>query len=162
MWPFCKWELCIRTNKIPLGSLLFLCDYYVNENVKELNCASSWTISSWKWQLVESLNFFIFMLNTFYNNNLIFASLVFNAYCVVLLFLRLVYPMLSVSLHCPFLIAPSAFSIVYCYPSTYSSSTKAFNKITSYWWFTIALVGSGTLSFNSPFNNISFQLYSAG
>ena len=38
-----------------------------------------------------------------------------NTYCVVFLFiyLRLVYPMLPVSLGCPFLIAPSVFSNVY-------------------------------------------------
>ena len=33
--------------------------------------------------------------------------------CVFVLFLRLVYPMLPVSLYCPFLIAPSVFSNVY-------------------------------------------------
>ena len=33
--------------------------------------------------------------------------------CFCLVFLRLVYPMLSVSLDCPFLIAPSIFSNVY-------------------------------------------------
>ena len=40
---------------------------------------------------------------------------VVNTYCVVLYFvvLRLVYPMLPVSLDCPFLIVPSLFSYVY-------------------------------------------------
>jgi hypothetical protein len=33
--------------------------------------------------------------------------------CFCFVFLRLVYPMLSVSLDCPFLIAPSVFSNVY-------------------------------------------------
>jgi len=35
-----------------------------------------------------------------------------NTYCVVF-FLRLVYPMLPVSLDCPFFIAPSVFSNIY-------------------------------------------------
>ena len=41
-----------------------------------------------------------------------------NTYCVVFLFccLRLVYPMLSVSLDFPFLIAPSVFSNLYYLP----------------------------------------------
>ena len=33
--------------------------------------------------------------------------------CCVIFFLRLLYPMLSVSLDCPFLITPSVFSNVY-------------------------------------------------
>jgi len=36
-----------------------------------------------------------------------------NIYCVVFLFLSLVYHMLPVSLDCPYVIAPSVFSIVY-------------------------------------------------
>ena len=42
-------------------------------------------------------------------------------YCVVFLFIfcRLVYPMLPVSLDCPFLIAPSVFSNVYNYDKFY-------------------------------------------
>ena len=42
-------------------------------------------------------------------------------YCVVFLFIfcRLVYPMLPVSLDCPFLIAPSVFSNVYNYDKCY-------------------------------------------
>ena len=41
--------------------------------------------------------------------------LVYNVHCVVLMFisLRFVYPLLSVSLDCPFLIAPLVFSNVY-------------------------------------------------
>ena len=36
-----------------------------------------------------------------------------NILCCVFVFLRLMYPMLPVSLDCPFLIAPSVFSSVY-------------------------------------------------
>jgi hypothetical protein len=41
-----------------------------------------------------------------------------NTYCVefFFFFIRLVYPMLPVSLDCLFLIAPSVFSNVYCFP----------------------------------------------
>ena len=51
-----------------------------------------------------------------YITNICHSSLqtVGYAYCVVFIFcLRLVYSMLPVSLDCPFLIAPSAFSNVY-------------------------------------------------
>ena len=43
------------------------------------------------------------------------CMLVSNTYCV---FLRLVYPMLPVSLDCPFLIVPSVFSNIYSYIHT--------------------------------------------
>jgi hypothetical protein len=36
-----------------------------------------------------------------------------NVLCFCFVFLRLVYPMLSVSVNCPFLIVPSVFSNVY-------------------------------------------------
>jgi hypothetical protein len=51
-----------------------------------------------------------------------FVFVVSNTYCVVLcfcsVFLLLVYPMLPVSLDCPFLIAPSVFSSCNVYLST--------------------------------------------
>ena len=51
----------------------------------------------------------------FYLRYLCLRIVVSNTYCVVLYFvcLRFVYPMLPVSLDCPFLIAPPVFSGVY-------------------------------------------------
>ena len=48
--------------------------------------------------------------------------------CFLFVFLRLVYPMLSVSLDCPFLIAPSVFSNIYlsCVPFVVSFSRLSF------------------------------------
>jgi hypothetical protein len=70
------------------------------------------TCSDWPWVF-----FFYHLENEYFLwcSLFVFACLWFSTYivlCFYFVFLRLVYPMLPVSLNCPFLIAPSVFSNV--------------------------------------------------
>jgi hypothetical protein len=70
------------------------------------------TISPWK-QCSVRLYLQLFVGGLIYLICVCLCIIVSNTYCFCFVFLCLMYPMMLVSLDCPFLIAPSVFANVY-------------------------------------------------
>jgi hypothetical protein len=91
-------SICLQCNKTFQNEICV--DKWINKKKNSKN-QLIWTFCNSHW----------YFFNKYQRNSKMIT------HCVMLFCLCLVYPMLSVSLNCPFLIAPSVISIVYLFPT---------------------------------------------